>query len=475
MKKLIFLLLFLGIAVNAWAATYHVANSAGADVEYTTIAQVNAATFAAGDSILFNRGDTWREQLVPDSGSAAGYITYGAYGTGAKPLILGSKQENDLSDWSDEGSNIWSNNDASFTVNVGNLILDNEVSVGIRVSLEGDLDTQDEFWYDSVNDLIKVYSVGNPASVHTNIECALLQDIIDGSFNYVIFENLDLRYGGRHGFGLIDCSNLIVRDCDFSYIGGGYESSARLGNAFEVWDNANNITIERCYFTQIYDEAITFQGSGNNAEVYNVNIKNNIFKNNHWVFHWWLSGTGTSFDNVYFEHNTCIDSGSWGSVAAQRGTIEPDFIKLDSTNVATITNFFIRNNIFYQNNFTAGSVILRMDDTETDNCTFDYNAYYQSDDTIMFWFNHVSYKMSTFANYQSTQSQDTNSITLNPLLNSDYTLQSASLCIDAGADVDVLQDYIGKDRFDGSPDIGAYEQEVGMRGSRRGNMQGGLQ
>jgi len=41
---------------------------------------------------LFNRGDTWREQLtVPSSGDATGNITFGAYGvTGASPIITGA-------------------------------------------------------------------------------------------------------------------------------------------------------------------------------------------------------------------------------------------------------------------------------------------------------------------------------------------------------------------------------------------------
>jgi hypothetical protein len=55
------------------------------------VADVNAASFSAGDSVLFKRGCTWREQLtVPSSGSSGNPITLGAYGTGDKPIINGA-------------------------------------------------------------------------------------------------------------------------------------------------------------------------------------------------------------------------------------------------------------------------------------------------------------------------------------------------------------------------------------------------
>jgi len=76
-------------------ATYYVKN-AGDDTKsgtsdgnaWKTIAKVNASTFAAGDSILFNRGDAWYEELIPpNSGTAGNVITFGAYGSGALPKI----------------------------------------------------------------------------------------------------------------------------------------------------------------------------------------------------------------------------------------------------------------------------------------------------------------------------------------------------------------------------------------------------
>ena len=86
-------------ALPARATTYYIA-AAGSDTNsgtstsapWQTIAKVNGATFLPGDSILFNRGDAWygTSLVAPSSGSSGSPITFGAYGSGANPVIKGS-------------------------------------------------------------------------------------------------------------------------------------------------------------------------------------------------------------------------------------------------------------------------------------------------------------------------------------------------------------------------------------------------
>ena len=75
---------------------------------WRTLAKVNAAALRPGDTVLFRRGQSWRGQLVPRSGDETGCITYGAYGDGAKPLLLGSVPRNSPADWQQEAGEIWS-------------------------------------------------------------------------------------------------------------------------------------------------------------------------------------------------------------------------------------------------------------------------------------------------------------------------------------------------------------------------------
>lgn len=99
MKRLLLALSL--IASPALAATYYVDCAADGDagagtspaaaVAWKTIAKVNGSAFAAGDSILFKKGCTWRETLtVPSSGAAGNVITFSSYGTGAAPIISGA-------------------------------------------------------------------------------------------------------------------------------------------------------------------------------------------------------------------------------------------------------------------------------------------------------------------------------------------------------------------------------------------------
>jgi len=61
------------------------------DLAWQTVAKVNGETFNPGESILFKRGETWREQLtVPSSGASGKFITFGAYGSGNRPIISGA-------------------------------------------------------------------------------------------------------------------------------------------------------------------------------------------------------------------------------------------------------------------------------------------------------------------------------------------------------------------------------------------------
>lgn len=117
---LLFSVIFLLFAQTASAASvYYVANlgndacnglsqvvAASGTCAWKTIAKVNAATLSPGDSVLFNKGDTWNEALsVTASGTVGNPITFGAYGTGTLPSITGLTTLGNS--WVNMGGNIW--------------------------------------------------------------------------------------------------------------------------------------------------------------------------------------------------------------------------------------------------------------------------------------------------------------------------------------------------------------------------------
>jgi len=123
MKKLILIIVIFGLLVGqGWATTYYVIdlpatgcadnNVASATVDgtdynptdedcdgggsssyFSTIADINAAaaTLEPGDTISFNKGGIWREQLtVPESGTEGNPYTFTSHGTGDDPVISGA-------------------------------------------------------------------------------------------------------------------------------------------------------------------------------------------------------------------------------------------------------------------------------------------------------------------------------------------------------------------------------------------------
>ena len=95
-------LTFFAAVHAAYAATYYVDATGGNDsndglttgTAWQTVANINSTTFSAGDSVLFKRGETatGTVTLYDDSGTAGNPITFGAYGTGADPLLNSAGQ-----------------------------------------------------------------------------------------------------------------------------------------------------------------------------------------------------------------------------------------------------------------------------------------------------------------------------------------------------------------------------------------------
>jgi len=614
MNKRIFIILVLAffictvfapIGVCDEGVTYYVDATGGDDANsgtspesaWKTIFKVSNYHFNPGDSILFKRGEVWRERLViTNSGAPNNPISYGAYGNGAKPMLLGSVERNAESDWVNEGSNIWatadpkdgnellsnpsfdedtdgwvfsvgSGADASlhrdtetydsapasvridcvsnaqgdgqswlfvssgglhieegewyvlsfkakgstqfdvYTINllksgvynnyysiksrpergyfqvttewktfnvyfladttandgqilldliklpsgesvyidtlsfqkcvkvplyadVGNLIFDNEASVGVRVDFVEDLDAQGEFWFDSDTGQVKMYSTSNPADVYSDIECALgnccYRDIwSEGSIvnimaDYVTIENLDLRYAGVDGIWCDGVGNVIIRGCDVSYNGGSLIYSAeyadfdfgprtgflRYGDGIMFWENAHDCTVEGCKIHDVYDEGISNQGEDTNNQ-YNLYYRNNLLWNCERSFNIWDRPESSNMYNIYVEGNVCVGAGfGWGH--KQRPDPHGAHVSFWARTSST-DNIIVRNNVFYE----AAYCDLYYDgsDGEWAGIMLDNNYYYQKSGAMFVFRFDIKYRMEHFSQYQREKGYDLHSVT----------------------------------------------------------------
>jgi Right handed beta helix region/Secretion system C-terminal sorting domain len=111
-KKAYLVWLFSFITIAANASVYYVsakgsdaANGTSTTTPWLSINKVNGFTFKPGDQILFNRGDTFYGAItVNQSGAAGSPIIYGAYGSGAAPIITGFTN---ITTWVNDGSSIY--------------------------------------------------------------------------------------------------------------------------------------------------------------------------------------------------------------------------------------------------------------------------------------------------------------------------------------------------------------------------------
>jgi hypothetical protein len=160
---------------NAGAVTftYYVDSANGSDSNpgtitkpWKTIAKVNATTLQPGQSVGFNRGGLWREMLMAkQSGAAGSPITFGVYGTGAEPQILGSSSASSTADWTqDTGTrNCWY---TAALAAVPTFVWRDNVfmrPVTSEALLASGADTSN-YYFNSVNKKVYVYATSNPTT-----------------------------------------------------------------------------------------------------------------------------------------------------------------------------------------------------------------------------------------------------------------------------------------------------------------------
>jgi hypothetical protein len=300
-------------------------------------------------------------------------------------------------------------------VDVGNIIFDHGAACGVKKWRVEDLKTPGDYVYLGPSQQVFLRADGNPARRYRSIELALNQCIIlQGGAHDVTYEGLALRYGAAHGIGGAGTARVTVRNCAVSFIGGGHQlttaegAPVRFGNGIEFWDAGSDLLVEGCRLWEIYDAALTNQGSGAGSRQVNIVYRNNVIWNAEYSFEYWNRPAEAVTENLRFENNTCVDAGS-GWAHGQRPDPNGGHLMFYS-NAAKTSAFVVRNNIFCN----STEVCLRLENDWRAGLTLDHNLWYQDSKPLARFLIKHFYNVEEWDRYRQEVGFDTHSAVAAP-------------------------------------------------------------
>ncbi|GAG77512.1 unnamed protein product, partial [marine sediment metagenome] len=189
----------------------------------------------------------------------------------------------------------------------------NKTISGNRSKAYDELDIQGDYYYNSTTKNLSIYSTSNPASYYSEIYLAVetrggAYGIIQAqSTSYLLFDNLDVRYGGVLGISTSRSTNVTVQNCTVKYIGGTIQTgTTRYGNCIQFWANSTNIKALYNDISYCFDAGITPQSatSAGSVTMNNIEIAYNILSHNYYGVEYFNSHSDSQTYNLSVHHNT---------------------------------------------------------------------------------------------------------------------------------------------------------------------------
>ena len=319
---------------------------------------------------------------------------------------------------------------------IGIFICDHGERWGVKKWNPEALEKPLDYWDDRANRRVLVRFDGNPARAFKSIELAYTSHIVSqGGRHDVVYDGLAVRYGGAHGFGGGSTSNIVIRNCDIYWIGGGLQFwgvnakgvryPVRFGNGIEFWAECHHNLVERNRLWQIYDAALTNQSKDDPRTETFVTWRDNVIWQAEYSFEYWNHDLKSFTGNVVFEHNTCVDAGYCWSHDQRPNPNGAHLMFYD--NAAPTTNFVVRNNLFVRSSDRSTRMFndWRAQAGSPAGLTIDHNLYYMPEN-ILFEY-HVNGRdrkrpearktpakygpgAAEFAKYQSEMAMDAGSV-----------------------------------------------------------------
>jgi hypothetical protein len=372
MKKLLILIL-LAFSLNSFSAvvTHYVSSTATGSgnglstANPWTLAQLNSGSINPGDNILFKDGDTWRELLtIQSSGSLGSPITYGSYGTGAKPRFLGS---NPATSWINISGNIWQAT-GTFTnpgadVNYPGTIyfVSNTDTTWGHVQKANTAALSMQYDWCWVANKIYVYSTTNPSTIYNSVEVTQRTQCISlNGKEHIVIDGLNVQFAGNTGIdgNYFNKRDLVIKNCSISYIGvkGG-------GAAYGVQANYSDMTVQYNNIHSTGRRGFSIGNAAANSLIENVIFEYNVFYDGYHTTGLDIQSNadGIEIQNVTIRHNYFYDSLNKQTTGAENYASSFIFLSEqsgfeDGVGTGDVRDFYIYNNLFENNSATGLSI-----------------------------------------------------------------------------------------------------------------------
>jgi hypothetical protein len=296
MRKLLYILVLL-TSISAYSQTNYYVKNGGSDSNtglsdaqaWETLSKVNGYSFSAGDTVYFNRGDTWYgQQLSPlVSGTEEDPIVFAAYGTGAKPIIT---QADTLSGWTGVGN--WRLQSANiyaieFIPPVSRFLVDGaEVR---RAESIADIDATNIYYIKGSVDSVYIYSTGNPSLTYSTMfatypNTATSSALYINDKDWITVYNIDFQ-GGYYSAHVTSSEDILLESCNI----GAYSPMFGILITGTEINKGRNINIRNCNidavlsFWETYSADYSEDGVRINGSTENIIVEYNTIKN------WWHS------------------------------------------------------------------------------------------------------------------------------------------------------------------------------------------
>jgi hypothetical protein len=283
---------------SMFATDYYVNSVSGNDsnngtsqaLAWQSLTKVNNTTFAPGDRILFNRGQTFTGTLNPKgSGTTSSPITIAAYGTGTRPIISFNASLY---------FGVWLNNQDNWVISdlevigAGKGISGNNFA-GIYVQTEGDNQTHSGI---TVSNCI-VHDVGGVVTPALGKTTGLISIEAKGENSFI--------------------NNILIDNCQ------AYSTKLWSGVVVSAvdWDHVNrkkntNVTVRNCTVHDVYGDGILIMtvenGVCENSVAYDIGLNPDSSSgtpNGIWFFN--STSTIVQYCEAYNTHSPAADGGAF--------------------------------------------------------------------------------------------------------------------------------------------------------------------